>query len=738
MTLKKKVEVEGLGRVTQPLRTTVPRGYGQTPIQVEKATPWQETGIGKLSQALGLGVQIASQVKQIGDIKEEEFIQDLASKSPEEIDKELSNNKGQFDKAHRNGLIPFTGNPWNQERVQKASGALLGDTFEVKLQEAFNNAPYNSDADSIVNDVIAEMSEEHSRLSTPAAHDGFREAIRGTIQQYKLSYNNNKNAQNKSVLYTAGKSELVKAFTPYTIRNERGEDEDVTDIAKAANWWKDNEGAFLPQEKLKMIKEVGVAIAKGDAYNAGDADAARTWAQWAGGHLKIGTALMGDPTQTDDDVFNAYSSEISDLYRMIDTIEKQNEGEAKGDAALLLVEIESEIAQAKYAFDNGSPSFTAEDGTVFNNIDEAKSWAVRKGQESDNPYASGSELFNRIKQAEAAASSFTKETQGASLFHNERSMTGGLKVALQEAAENVLSRPAYTSTIDRGGVDVSVINPVYQAQADNLKINYNNISFEKAIEVSTGSYVDANGEFRQGASKDQQLKDLTAWNKKIAEDYKTELTELLKEETLEAKAKAKITELPASSYIDPDVDLDDAPSDYYRRTTYFDLEKTIKEGNRKEAKKIAKDLGETKDRFLPAGRRTTAVQESLSKVRNAGSTFRERDKARRELLLYGIASEGSNLYNADAIKRGSINIAGTEVQIEDKEALQDLALVYPLISKKRIQELLGQEEPPAADIFELYNALFGTSLQEGTDEDDKQVIWYKLAGRNRRRRQASS
>ena len=715
MSTKKRVVVEGLGRTVQPLQTTIPSGYGQTRVQVRETIPWQETGLGKLSQALGLGVQLAGELKQIGDIKEEEFIQDLASKPSEEIDAYFKENKKQFDAAGRKNLIPFLGNPWNQERVRKASGALLSDDYEVRLQKAFNEAQFEGDADEIISQVIGDMSGEYSRLEDGVTQQGFQEAIKNISQQYKLRYNNGKNAQNKNVLKIAGKSELVSAFTPYTIRNEQGEDEEVTDIAKAYNWWQENEGAFLPQDKLKMIKEVGVALA------ADDPDAARNWTQWAGGHLKIGTALMGDPTQTDDDVFSAYSSETADLYRMIDSIENQNEGKAKGDAALLLAEIESEIAQAQYAFDNGSPSFTTEDGTVFNNIDEAKSWAVQKGQESDNPYASGSELFKRIKQAEDAASSFTKETQGASLFHNERSMTGGLKVALQESAESLLMRPAYTTTIDRGGVDVPVINPAYQAVADNLKVNYNNISFEKAIEVSTGSYVDANGEFRQGASKDQQLKDLTAWNERIAEDYKTELTELLKEETLEAKAKAKITELPASSYIAPNVALDDAPSDYYRRTTYFDLEKTIKEGNRKEAEKIAKDLGETKNRFLPAGRRTTAVQESLSKVRNAGSNFIERDKARRELLLYGIASEGSNLYNADAIKRGSINIAGTEIKIEDKEALQDLALVYPMISKKRIQELLSQKEPPAADIFELYNALFDTNLQEGTVGDDKQV-----------------
>jgi hypothetical protein len=47
--------------------------------------------------------------------------------------------------------------------------------------------------------------------------------------------------------------------------------------------------------------------------------------------------------------------------------------------------------------------------------------------------------------------------------------------------------------------------------------------------------------------------------------------------------------------------------------------------------------------------------------------------------------------------------------------------VYPLISKKRLQELATQKDPPAADIFELYNALFDTNLQEGVEADDLQV-----------------
>jgi len=712
MSTNKRVVVEGLGRTVQPLQTTIPSGYGQTRVQVRETIPWQETGLGKLSRALGLGVQLAGEVKQIGDIKEEEFIQDLASKPTEEIDAYFKENRKQFDAAGRKNLIPFLGNPWNQERVRKASGALLSDDYEVRLQKAFNEAQFEGDADEIISQVIGDMSGEYSRLEDGVAQQGFQEAIKNISQQYKLRYNNGKNAQKKNVLLTAGKSELVSAFTPYTIRNEQGEDEEVTDIAKAANWWKENEGAFLPQEKLKMIKDVGVALA---AEPIADPDAARTWAQWAGGHLKIGTALMGDPTQTDDDVFSAYSSETADLYRMIDAIEKQNEGKAKGDAALLLAEIESEIAQAQYAFDNGSPSFTTDSGEVFENIEEVKSWAVQKGQESDNPYASGSELFKRINQAVGAASSFTKETQGADLYHNERSLTGGLSVLLKQVSEKVLTKPAYTSSGFRGDTEVDVINPLFQTLADNLKANYNSISFDKAIELSTGTYIDANGETKVGASRDQRFKDLTAWNKRIAEDYQAELNDLLKEEAVEAKARAKLTDAPSGSYLDENVSLDEGTSAFYEPHNFYDLEEAAREGNFKKAKKIAKKL-RAKDAF-----ENDLVKERISKLKGAETSLIERDKIRRELLLYGIATEGVNLYNADSIKRGSINIAGTDIKIEDKEALQDLALVYPLISKNRLQELAGQKDPPAADIFELYNALFDTNLQEGVDADDLQV-----------------
>ena len=570
MTLKKKVVVEGLGRVTQPLRTTVPRGYGQTPIQVEKATPWQETGIGKLSQALGLGVQIAGQVKQIGDIKEEEAIRDLVNKPAEEIDKALSNNRGQFDKAQRNGLIPFGGNPWNQERVQKASGALLGDTFEVKLQEALTKAPYDSDVDGIVNEVIAEMSEEHSRLSTPAAHDGFREAIKNTIQQYKLRYNETKNAQKKDILYKSGVSELFNAFTPYTIKNEQGENEEVTDIAKAANWWKENEGAFLPQEKLKMIKEVGVALADKDY------DAAMNWVQWAGGHLKIGTALMGDPTQTDDDVFSAYASDTADLYRMIDQISDRNEGKAKGDAALLLAEIDAKVTADTLALASGNIP-QDDEGNLLDTKDKIEDYYIKQAQASGNVYVQSSSTIQSIRKAIQVADlpleehilalksnidqlynrSTGHKTFGELLNDTDETISNTFLLENDQFLDDRTGKP----TIEGQSALIGLQN-----LANSVRQEIASERMDKLRELSSGSYVPFGSDEVKTSSDLQGVvaKDMRAWDKHFSDEYKKRYNERLNDYNKKVSAAEAIKDaVPklienATSYVFPDQTIADA------------------------------------------------------------------------------------------------------------------------------------------------------------------------------------
>jgi len=94
---KPRVVVEGLKGAIQQVRPTVPGSYGTTPVNVIQTPSWQEGKLGQLARAVGVGVQIAGEVKQIGDIKEQEAIADLADKSIEEVNAEALQNRNEFD-----------------------------------------------------------------------------------------------------------------------------------------------------------------------------------------------------------------------------------------------------------------------------------------------------------------------------------------------------------------------------------------------------------------------------------------------------------------------------------------------------------------------------------------------------------------------------------------------------------------------------------------------------------------
>jgi len=742
MTLKKKVVVEGLGRVTQPLRTTVPRGYGQTPVQVEKATPWQETGIGKLSQALGLGIQIAGQVKQIGDIKEEKAVQDLVDLPDEVIDKELSNNRGQFDKLTRNGF-PFGGNPWNYERVQKASGALLGDKFEVKLQEALTNAPYDSDVDSIVNDVIAEMSEEHSRLSTPAAHDGFREAIKGTIQQYKLRYNANKNAQKKDIVYKSGVSVLFKAAQTVTKRNEQGEEEEVGDYAKIANWWKENEGAFLPQEKLKMIKEVGVALAEKDS------DEARKWVQWAGGHLKIGTALMGDPTQTDDDVFGAFSSEVADLYSMIDQIEDRNEGKAKGDANLLLTEIDAKVTADILALSSGNIPKDAE-GNLLDTKDKIRDYYIKEAQASGNIYVQGSNGIAAIQKAIEVAELPPEEhlfrlKSNVDQLYNSSTGYKTFSQLLSDTDQTIqktflLSQDDF---LDDGKPNEEGRKALIGLQnlANSVRQEIANERMDKLRELSSGSYVPFGSDEVKTSSDLQGVvaKDMRAWDKHFSDEYKKRYNERLKDYNKKIEAASLVKGVQpqtienAKSYVFPDKKIADVKRSFLSfQNNFGNLEEAILSKDLEAAKVVAEDLEQFQYNVdylwmfgnpIPIVTTQRPVVVMLNRLKNAESTAEEKEQARRALGVYAI---GKGVYTAENISKGEAVVSfgtkpGKEIRIPiDKEAVKKLLPLYPIIPRQRLIEIQQNPKDVAAEL-NLYNSIFDTNYT-ADDEEAKQVI----------------
>ena len=58
--------------------------------------------------------------------------------------------------------------------------------------------------------------------------------------------------------------------------------------------------------------------------------------------------------------------------------------------------------------------------------------------------------------------------------------------------------------------------------------------------------------------------------------------------------------------------------------------------------------------------------------------------------------------------------------------MQDLVLVYPMITKKRLLELTRMETIEAPDILELYNALFDTDYKDGDKEGEKALSEFIL------------
>ena len=713
MTTNKRVVVEGLGRTVQPLQTTIPSGYGQTRVQVRETIPWQETGLGKLSQALGLGVQLAGELKQIGDIKEEEFIQELASRPSEEIDAYFKENRKQFDTAGRKNLIPFLGNPWNQERVRKASGALLSNDYEVRLQKAFNESQFEGDADEIISQVIGEMSGDYSRLEDGVAQQGFQEAIKNISQQYTLRYNNAKNAQNKNILLTAGKSELVSAFTPYTIRNEQGEDEEVTDITKAANWWEQNEGAFLPQEKLKLIKDVGIELAEKDY------DAAVRWVQWAGGHLKIGTALMGDPTQTDDDVFNAYSSETAELYRMIDQINDRNEGKAKGDAALLLAEIDSKVTADTLALASGNIP-KDEDGNLLDTKEKIEAYYIRQAQASDNVYVQSSSTIQAIRKAIEVADlppdehilrlksnidqlynrSTGHKTFGELLNDTDETISNAFLLENDQFLDAATGKP----TIEGQSAIIGLQN-----LANSVRQEIASERMDKLRELSSGSYVPFGSDEVKTSSDLQGVvaKDMRAWDKHFSDEYKKRYNERLKDYNKKIDAasvveKAAPTSIEdAKSYVFPDQTIADAKrSAVTFQNNFANLEERILSKDLEGAKVVAEDLEKPQYDVnfpfypadvvyglrlprLPRVKSTIPVVNMLNKLKNAESTFEEKTQARKALAVYAI---GKGVYNAENISKGEavVRFGAVEARIEkmnkgfaEKKGYEILATQYP-------------------------------------------------------------
>jgi hypothetical protein len=713
---RERVQVQGIGDVAPGIQPTIQRG-GQYAVTVQRAG---RNKLMDLADALGEVNPILQQYGAIAEQEAEIFEEELAAKSPEEVQAMLKQTEGELDKQVRRGTLGWLTSPLNQKRKLKAVGALMHDEYERELKSRVEN-PANADAniDDLINESKDTLRQKYDSLGSVFVNDGFEGAIRDTTRRYTLAHDSLSTAQSREELKRAGKSVLYRA----TLLTEDGS---ISDINGINDWWSENEGSLTPAELFKLRDDVALTHAA-----RGDKEAALAWIDYASGHLKAGTTKMGrDPDDPDSDVFGVYGAEEALLRQRVEELSDKADANDKGDAALLLQEIDAEVSNAAYALNQGEDVYITADGTELKTIEAVQEWAIQKGQDSGNVYAQGSTLFSRIKGAINNVEALPEETKGIALFNTERSIKGGVKSLLEDVASDTLTDEAFSleQYNERTQQTVRVPNIEYQEIAARLQQKYIDKSVQKAIEISIGSY-EIEGEVIRNATADRRITDLTNFNEGFAREYRQELTELLSTQKTKKEARDKIAEdqKEANSYIDPSNSLSEKTSYFFERNNFYDLEEEIKEGNFQEAKSIAKDLNSF--RIVVRGGvpyKMNPLKEAVTQLKSTKTSVSDKNIARKKLLLYAIASKGADFYNVENIRKGSVNIEGTEVGIVDKEALQDLALVYPMITKKRLLELTRMETIEAPDILKLYNALFDTDYKDGDKEGEKALSQFIL------------
>jgi len=728
MTTKGREPVTGLLGAVQQLSPTIPTSYGTTPVQVQESIPWQETGIGKLSQALGLTVQGLSVAKDIGDIREQEAIEYYQNLNFEDFQKEVKQNKEKYGSANRKGILPFLGNPWNQEAVREAAGARYHDEYQSRLNIELQKSNSLEPTQSVIDRVYKGMVEEFE-ITDPTVKQGFDVSIRGTNQRASLQYDTIKNKQAKENVLLHGESALYNASSS---PNTYGE------IDK---WWDDHQATFRPAELIKLIEDVAVRHADGDEETAYE------WLDYAAQYLPVGQRTLEDGEAVTD-LFGAYTSEVAEIRERVKDIADKADNEQVKEAGDLLTDIAAEAGQVAYALSQGN-TYTLEDGTEITSQEQYTAVANERAVNSKNPYAQR-QIFSALGEAYASANALTKEDEGARLVNNLQGLGLDLRNRLQDTKKSILTKEDYLLKPEIG--NPTKIDPTLQAIADNLDFQYREKSNRKAQELAQGSYINVEGERVTGASENQKINDLIAFNEVYSEEYRQELEKILQEKKTLQRAATEVKKIgtdSGKSFTDPSGELlEDKVAEFGNVENFTftegmhkgtpvnidEIEYAARAGNFEKAKRLAKlydapeqtslvPFASVINKFsgglldLKTVRSKPTLDKDLRILRSVEVPQGQKERAGRNILVYLYASKGANFYSPEAIRKGVVNIKGQEVPI-DKKALLEMVNIVPLISKDRLLQISKGGDQDLSDVYDIVNAIYGTSIEY----DDKASI----------------
>jgi hypothetical protein len=731
MTTKGREPVTGLLGAVQQLSPTIPTSFGRTPVQVPQSIPWQETGVGKVAQALGIVVEGVQVAKDIGEIRGDEYQDYLNKLNFEDFQKEVKQNQEEFGSDVRTNKIPFLGNPWNQEAVREAAGARYHDEYQLRLNEELQKSNTLETTQAVINRVYQKMVDDFE-ITDPILKRGFDMSIRGLNQKASLQYDTLKNKQASINVLQHGESALYEASS------------DPDTYGEIDEWWKNHQATFKPAELIQLIEDVAVRHAKD-----GNQEAADDFLEYAERYLPIGQRTLEDGKVVTD-LFAAYTSEVADIREKIkDAADKSDTAQEK-EARDFLIDVAAEAGQVAYALSQGN-TYTLEDGTEITSQEQYTAVANERAAATKNPYTL-TQIFSTLDKAYTGAESVTKEDEGSRLVNDLQGVGLSIRNRLEDTKKSILTQDKYLLRDELG--DPTKVDPTLKAIADNLDYQYQLKSFRKAQEVAQGSYINVEGERITGASENEKLNALIAWDAKFIEEYQQEL-----EKTLNAKKErrdlgttvADIGKVSDKSFTDPSGELLKDKVAEFGNVEYFtgglggkmpvnidEIEWALRNGNNQQASFLAK-LYDAPEQISPVPfapvintlsgglldletvRSKPTLDKDLRILRSVQAPQGQKERAGRNILVYLYASKGANFYSPEAIRKGVVNIKGQEVPI-DKEALVEMANIVPLISKDRLLQISKGGDQDLSDVYDIVNAIYGTSLEyNDKDEIDSSV-----------------
>ena len=315
---KERVQVQGLGGAVPGIQPTIQRAGQYSVAQVRAG----RNKLMDLADALGQVNPVLQQYTQVADIEAEQFEEELATKSPEEIQAMLQKTEGELDKQVRKGAMSWLTSPLNQKRKLKAIGQA---SSRLLMEEVYNrlDSPQAGDEDLSTREIIAQVQQNfvgnNEALSNSVfAQEGLQQAVNPQILPLVRQYDAQKSRTAKgdtafgttSVFY-----ELAKDGS------NLGDYDEVTSESLQDAW--ENLSAFSASEQRDLLGKVFDNLARNGMEEKAD-----SLLVWAKQNLKIGAAKM---TELEED---AYRSRIDSLAEAAERLEEtEREDRVKDQAA---------------------------------------------------------------------------------------------------------------------------------------------------------------------------------------------------------------------------------------------------------------------------------------------------------------------------------------------------------------------------------------------------------------------